>query len=259
MTAFLAYAEAPSAGQLGHLAASSDGRLGRTQVRSVDAAINCGLAVCNGTTPGKTVKAPTTDAEAKACLGILLDPVYLNEIGQVSTSYDAGQPATIVEEGYVWVNSEGTVAHDAPVYVRHTSDGSSNTTRGTLRSDIDYPAGGIVITPGASLTAAVQEFTIGLSNGVVTEFFTFVSDSSPTAAEVSVGLVALIDASANFAATGTVTISVTSATGIVEVVHMDQNFTLTTGGRASRLKGARWVGGRTGAGLCKVRLNLPQD
>ncbi len=258
MASFVETAETPTAGKVGHIAASSAGYMGRTLTRVVDAGINSGLAVCNGATPGKTVKAPTTAAEASACKGILVDPEFVNEVG-AATEYLIGDQATVLEEGYIWVNAEGTVAVDDPVYVRHTSDGGSNTTRGTLRNDMDYPAGGIVITPGGALTAAVQEFTLGLSNGLVTEFFTFISDATPTAAEVSVGLVALIDASANFAATGTVTISVTSATGVVDVVHMDQNFTLTTTGRASRLKNARWASARTGAGLAKVRLDRPHD
>lgn len=249
--------ESLSAGQVGHIAASTAG-LGETIVRQADANVGPGIFVCEGAVPGKTAKAPASAAEAAACIGVTIDPEYLNEIG-AAAEYLAGDGLTALQRGYIWVNSEGTVAHDGKVFVRYTSDGGSNVTLGKARADIDYPAGGIVITPGASLTAAVQEFTLGLSNGVVTEYFTFISDSSPTAAEVSVGLVALIDASANFAATGTVTISVTSATGVVEVVQMDQNFTLTTPGRAALLKGARFYKGRSGAGLVKVKLQLRQD
>lgn len=259
MTAFTTYTEVPSEGQAGHVAASDDGFTGRTLVRATDAAVNCALAVCAGATPGKTVKVPTTDAEAKACEGILLDPCYLNEIGQVATSYAAGQPATVIEAGYVWVNSEGTVAVGDPVFVRHTSDGGSNTVRGTLTNTSDYPAGGVVLTPGASLTAAVTTFSVTLGNGTTQETFIFTSDASPTAAEVSAGLVALIDASANFAATGTVTISVTSTSGIVEVLGLAGGITVTTPARTARLKGAKFVKARTGAGLTKIRLQLRQD
>jgi hypothetical protein len=259
MTAFVSYAEVTSEGQAGHVAASSSGYTGRTLVRATDAAVNCALAVCPGVTPGKTCKVPTTAAEARACEGILLDPVYLNEIGAVATSYAAGQPATVLEEGYLWVNSEGTVAANDPVFVRHTSDGGSNLTRGTLTNTSDVVAGGVVITPGGSLTAAVTTFSVTLGNGSTQETFVFTSDASPTAAEVSVGLVALIDASANFAATGTVTISVTSSTGIVEVIGLAGGLTVTTPARCERLKGARWHKARTGAGLTKVRLQLRQD
>jgi hypothetical protein len=249
--------EVPTAGQAGFIAASNTPTVKFCRV--TDAAVNCALAVCDGATPGQTCKVPTTAAEAAAAIGILVNPEFLNEVG-AATDYLAAQQATILEEGYIWVNAEGTVAVGDPVYVRHTSDGGDNTTRGTMRKDGDYPAGGIVITPGASLTAAVQEFSLTLNNGLVTETFTFISDASPTAAEVSVGLVALIDASANFAATGTTTISVTSATGVVNVVSMDQNFTLTTPMRAARLKGARFASAVSGAGLAQVRLhNISRD
>lgn len=259
MTAFLSYAESPTGGQLGHIAASSNGSLGRTQVRATDAVINCGLAVCNGATAGKTCKAPTTAAEAAASLGVLLDPVYLNEIGQVATSYDAGQPATICEEGYVWVNAEGTVAESDPVFVRHTSDGGSNTTRGTFTNKSDYPSSplGALFTPG-SYAAAVRIVTITLTNGTVTESFAFTTDASPTAAEVATGLAALINASSNFDAVDNGgTFSVSSSTNIVEMVASD-NIAIS-GSRCARLKGAKWASARTGAGLAKIRLQLRQD
>lgn len=256
MTAFHTYAEAPSAGQAGHLAAySGDGNPARTLVRATDAAINAALAVCNGATPGKTVKAPTTKAEAAASFGVLLDPVYLNEIGQVATSYAAGQPAAIVEEGYVWVNSEGTVAFDDPVYVRHTSDGGSNTVLGTLRNNSD---GGVTLTTTATTDG---QYTVGLTNGVVVENFQFTASSS-SAADIITGLVAAIDASANFVATGTTTATITAQTGS-EVSIVDLHAPSQTANalyvkgdtqKAARLPGARWAKARTGAGLTKVRL-----
>jgi hypothetical protein len=261
MTAFHAYAEAPTAGQLGHIAAGSDGKLGRTLVRATDAAVNCGLAVCKGATPGKTVKVPTTKAEASACEGILLDPVYLNEIGQVSTSYDAAQPATLLEEGYVWVNSEGTVAFDDPVYVRHTSDGGSNTTRGTLTNT----SGGTVVIDTTSTVEGVYRVT--LFNGVVNETFSYQTDGSASANEITTGLVAAIDASANYSAAGTTECTVTLVVGhTIEVVQLagptaaaEALYTVTDNQKCARLKGARWAKARTGAGLTKVRLQLRQD
>lgn len=254
MTAFQTYAEAPTAGQAGHICGStgSNGQ-GRTLVRAIDAAVDCALAVTPGATPGKTVKAPTTAAEAVACEGILLDPVYLNEIG-ATNSYSAGQAATLLEDGYMWVNSEGTVAFGDPVFVRILSDGSSNTVKGTLTNTSDYPAGGVVLTPGASLTAAVTTFSVTLGNGTTQETFIFTSDASPTAAEVSAGLVALIDASSNFAATGSTTISITSTSGIVEVLGIAGSITVTTPARAHRRPGWRWAKARTGAGLTKIQV-----
>lgn len=252
MTAFQAYAEAPSAGQAGHLCANINGsNAARTLVRAVDAAIDCALAVTGGATAGKTVKAPTTAAEAANCLGVLLDPVYLNEIG-ATNSYSTGQPATIAEEAFMWVNSEGTVAYDDPVFVRILTDGSSNTTKGTLTNVSDYPSGGIVITPGTATNA--KYYSITLSDGTTTETYTYLSDGSATVAEVAAGLVALIEASSIFGATGTVTISVTSTSGIVEIVSMTGELTVTTPARAHRRPGWRWAKARTGAGLTKVSL-----
>jgi hypothetical protein len=261
MTAFQAFAEAPSAGQAGHLAAGSNGALGRTLVRAADAVIDCALAVCNGATAGKTCKAPTTKAEAQACLGILLDPTYLNEIGQVATSYAAGQPASILEEGYLWVNAEGTVAVDDPVYVRHTSDGGSNTTRGTLRNN----SNGTVVIDTTSTVEGVYRVT--LFNGVVNETFSYQTDGSATANEITTGLVAAIDASANYSAAGTTECTVTLVVGhTIEVVQLagptaaaEALYTVTDNQKCARLKGARWAKARTGAGLTKVRLQLRQD
>ncbi len=250
--------ETPSAGQNGHVAASTAG-LGQTLVRLADANVNCGLFMCEGATPGTTAKVPTTDAMARACIGCALDPEYLNEIG-AAADYLAGDAVTLQKQGYMWINVEGTVAHDAPVFVRHTSDGGSNTVLGKARGDSDVVSGGVVITPDASFAAVASSFTIVLSDGTLQpESFTFTSDASPTTGEVAAGLVALIDASTRFAATGTVTISVTSTTGIVEVISIDERLPITTPARAARLKGAQFVKGRSGAGLVKVRLDLRQD
>jgi hypothetical protein len=259
MTAFIDTLEAPTAGKNGHIAASTAGWLGETIVRITDAAVNCGLFVCNGATPGTTCKVPTTAAEAQASLGCLIDPEYLNETG-AATDYLIAQQATILQKGYIWVNTEGTVAVDDPVFVRFTSDGASNTVLGKARKDSDVVSGGVVITPDASFAAVASSFTVVLSDGTLQpESFTFTSDASPTTAEVAAGLVALIDASTRFAATGTVTVSVTSTTGVVEVVSIDERLMFTTPARAARLKGARFASAVSGAGLAKVRLQLRQD
>jgi hypothetical protein len=256
MATFIELLETPTAGKAGHVAASSASE--RRLVRVVDANIDPGLFVTNGATPGKTCKAPTTEAEAKACLGCLIDPEFLNDVN-AAAAYLAGNQATILEGGFIWAECEETVAVDDPVFVRFTSDGGSNTVLGKVRNDSDVVAGGVVITPDASFAAAVSSFTIVLSNGVVQESFTYTSDATPTTGEVAAGLVALIDASANFAATGTVTINITSGTGVVEIVQIDERLPVTTPARAARLKGARFASARTGAGVVKVKLQLRQD
>jgi hypothetical protein len=259
MAAFIDTLEVAEAGKVGHIAASSAGYQGRTLTRVVDANVNSGLAVCNGTLPGKSVKQPTTAAEAAACKGILLDPEYVNEIG-AAAEYLAGDQAAVLEEGYVWVNSEGTVAVDDPVYVRHTSDGGSNTTRGTLSNN---SGGTLVIDTTANAIEGL--YTIELFNGVVNEKFFYQTDGSATTAEILAGLVAAIQASANYDAAGTTEITVTLVAGseitLVELTAptgpAQALWTVTDNQKCTRLKGARFASARTGAGRVKVRLDLP--
>ncbi len=249
--------ETLSAGQNGHIAASTAG-LGETIVRQADANIGPGLFVCEGATPGKTAKAPTTAAEAKASIGCTIDPEYLNEIG-AAAEYLAGDGLTALQRGYIWVNVEGTCAHDGKVCVRHTSDGGSNTTLGKASAVSDYPAGGIVATPVAAVAADSNHYSITLYDGTVRETYSFNSDVTPTAQEIVEGLAALINAGTAFDATeDNSALSITSVSGILEVDGGAQ-FVLTAPARAAVLKGARFYKGRTGAGLVKVKLQLRQD
>lgn len=248
--------ESLSAGQNGFVAASTAG-LGETLVRQADANIGSGLFVCEGATPGKTSKAPTTAAEAKASLGVLINPEYLNEIGV--SDYLAGDGVTILQHGYIWINVEGTVAHDGKVFVRHTSDGADNTTLGKARGDSDYPAGGITLTPAAPTASVSNTYSVTLYNGVVREEYVFTSDATPTVAEIITGLAAKINAGTAFdAVDGTTVLNVTSVNGILEI-ETSSNFAQSTPARAALLKGARFHKGRTGAGLVKVKLQLRQD
>lgn len=249
--------ETLSAGQNGHIAASTAG-LGETLVRQADANVGAGLFVCEGATPYKTAKAPATAAQAKACIGVTIDPEFLNEIGAAS-DYLAGDGLTALQRGYIWVNVEGTCAHDGKVCVRHTSDGGDNTTLGKASAVSDYPAGGIIATPVAVVASDSNHYSLTLFDGTVRETYSFNSDVTPTAAEVIAGLVALINAGTAFdAVDNTTTLSITSVSGILEVDSGAQ-FVLTAPARCAVLKGARFVKGRTGAGLVKVKLQLRQD
>jgi hypothetical protein len=169
--------------------------------------------------------------------------------------YGDNSMVSIMTRGSMYVDCEGTVVAGAPVFVRHTSDGGSNTELGKVRGDSDVVSGGIVITPDASFTAALTTVGLTLSNGTVTQTFQFSTDATPTTAEVAAGLVAAIDASTLFAATGTVDINVTSGTGIVEVIALDERLTLTVGSRAERLPGAYFTESRTGAGLVEIHFD----
>lgn len=220
------------------------------------AGLAAGLLVSPSGTAGEECVSPSTAALVRSGIGFgVFRPMSEDADEDLGLHYANNEAVAILEEGHMHVLAEGTVVADRPVYVRHTSDGGDNTVLGKVRGDIDYPAGGIVITPAGSFTAAVQEIWITLSNGLVTETFSLLTDATPTTGEVAAGLVALIDASDNFASTGTVTISVTSATGVVEVVAAHPGLTLTTGGRAEKLPGAFFDRSRSGAGLVEIRLN----
>jgi len=256
MAAFMDIKEVLSVGKAGFLARTSQSDGGKILVRQVDAAINAALGVVDGTTPGKTVKAPSTALEAKRLRGILLDPEFRND-HSVATDYLANDPASILEEGFVWVNAEGTVAIGDDVYVRHTSDGGSNTTPGTFRNDPDSPSGGIVVTPTSSgLVTGQGGYLLRLRDKAGhDETFIANSDGTNTVAEIAANLVALVDASPNFVATGTVTATITAAAGgEVEVVQIGEHLTVTTAARAERVENAEWVSAVTGAGLAIVRL-----
>lgn len=258
MTAFLTIREIALAGKAGHIAASHDGGSGETIVRRVEANINAGLGVVDGATAGigGTCKAPSSALEAKRLLGILVDPEFKHDIN-AAADYLTNDQATILEEGYIWVNAEATVAAGDDVYVRHTSDGGSNTTPGTFRGDNDTPGSGIVITPTSS---PVQTTTGGYlvrlrDKAGHDETFIYDADATATVGEIAAGLVAMIDASPNFVATGSTTVTVTAAAGgQVEVLVLGEHLTVTTPARAERVENAEWATAVTGAGLAKIRL-----
>ena len=199
---------------------------------------------------------PTTAALVESAYGFtVFSPMQEDgDLTDGTPHYADNAAVSIMTQGSMYVDCEGTVVAGRPVYVRHTSDGASNTELGKVRGDNDFAAG-LILTPAATYPAVLTSVGLTLSNGVVEETFLFVSDASPTVGEVAAGLVALIDASANFASTGTVTISVTSGTGIVEIVDKDPSLTLTTNGRATILPGAYFTESRTGAGLVEINFD----
>ncbi|MES2384522.1 MAG: hypothetical protein V4593_08230 [Pseudomonadota bacterium] len=260
MAAFIQISETQNqVGKAGHIAASSKGYIGSTLARVVEANVNAGLGLVSGATKGKTVKAPASAADVRNLFeGVLLDPEFKNDINAAADLL-AGQQASVLEEGYVWVQVEGSPAIGGDVYVRHTSDGGSNTVLGKFRGDRDG-TGGLVITPPANYTQVIQTYALTFTDGVNVETFSFTTDASPTTAEVAAGLVALIDASANFASTGATTIGVTSTLGPVEVVgSLPAGFALATSGRAERLPGAtfRSTFGTDAGGLRVAQIRLP--
>jgi hypothetical protein len=148
MAAFIDILEAPTAGLAGHIASSTAAQ--ETLCRITDAAVNSGLFVCEGATPGTTCKVPSTSAEALASLGVLIDPEFLNDTS-AATQYLVGQQATILQRGYIWVECEETVAYDDPVFVRFAS-GAGGTVLGKVRNDADTTTA--VSLPGARFASA---------------------------------------------------------------------------------------------------------
>lgn len=237
--------------------AGSVSRLGAfitTRTLNQAAGVAEGLVLAPSGTAGQECISPTTEAGVKSAVGF---SVYrpMSEDFDATHHYADNEAVAIMEEGHMYVLCEGTVVQDAPVFARITSDGGSNTVLGKVRGDSDVVSGGVVITPEASLVQAITVFSLTLSDGNVTESFDFTSDASPTPAEVAAGLVALIDASDKFAATGTSTISITSGTGIVEVISSNEQLDVTTPSRAVRVPGCFFDHSRTGAGLVEIRLN----
>lgn len=213
-----------------------------------------GLLIAANGTAGLECISPTTEALVKGAVGFTVFRP-MSEDFDTTHHYADNEQVSIMRRGYMTVLAEGTVVAEAPVFARILTDSGSNTVVGKVRADSDYPAGGVVLTPAGSLTAAVTTFSVTLGNGTTQETFIFTSDSSPTAAEVSAGLVALIDASSNFASTGTVTISITSGTGIVEILGIAGSITVTTPARAIRVPDCYFAASRTGAGLVELRYN----
>jgi hypothetical protein len=234
-------------------------RLGaKTTTRTLDqaAGLAVGLLVVPSGTAGQECKSPTTADEVAKAIGFsVYRPMSEDANADAGVHYADNEAVAIMEEGHMYVLSEGDCVADEPVFVRITSDGADNTTLGKVLGSSDYPSGGVVITPEASLDQAVTTFTLELSDGDVTETFNFTSDASPTPGEVAAGLVAAIDASDKFAATGTTTISVTSTTGVVEVVSSSEQLDVSTPARGVRVPGAFFDASRTGAGPVEIRLN----
>jgi hypothetical protein len=235
--------------------AGSISRLGAvvtTRTLNQAAGLAVGLLVAPSGTAGQECISPSTAAGVQTADGFSVNRP-MSEDFDSTHHYADNEAVAVMESGHMYVLSEGTVVANEPVYARITSDAGSNTVLGKVRGDNGFAAGGIVLTPAATYGASAHEIGLTISDGVVEETFNFVTDASPTTGEVAAGLVALIDASANFASTGTVTISITSTRGPVELVDRHSSLALTTGGLAVLVPGTFFDASRTGAGLVEIR------
>ncbi len=254
MASFITANETLTAGFNGSISRSMPTIIGRKLDEA--AGVNAGRVLAPSGTDNLECQEPTTEALVKAAYGFSVwTPMEEDaDLTDGSPHYADNQMVSIMTDGSMWVDCEGTCVAGKPVYVRITSDGSSNTELGKVRADNDYAAG-LVITPSAS---PVQTTTGGYLVRLVDaagndETFVYGADGSATVGEIAAGLVALIDASPNFAATGTTTVTVTAtAGGVIEVLQLGEHLTVTTGPRAVRLPGAYFTTSRTGAGLVEV-------
>jgi hypothetical protein len=230
------------------------------RVLEESAGVDAGRFVCPSGTAGIACEDIDSAADCAKALGPLVfrPMAYDADLTDGAPHYAENEVACILEEGYMFVDCEGTVVAESPVYVRHTSDGSSNTELGKVRGDSN---GGVTLTTTAT---ADGQYRVTLTNGTVTETFGFTASSS-TAAQIITGLVAAIDASANFAATGTTTATITAQTGTeVAIVSLDAptNAALALYVKAdtqlaAKAPNAYFAESRTGAGLVEIRVGAP--
>jgi hypothetical protein len=220
------------------------------------AGVHCGRVVAVAGTTNDECQEPTSEALVKTAYGFTVySPMHEPaDLTDGTPHYADNSVVSIMTKGSMYVDCEGTVVAGAPVYVRTTSDGASNTELGKVRGNSDLPSDVLIITP-VPVAAVVTTYSLTLSNGTTEETFIFTSDASPSAGEVAAGLVALIDASSAFTAAGTTTISIGSATGIVDIIAIHPQLTVTTPARAHRLPGAYFTESRTGAGLVEINFD----
>lgn len=255
MASFITANETLTAGFNGSISRSGATVIGRKLDESTG--VNAGRCVAPSGTANLECQEPTTAALVKAAYGFTVwTPMEEDaDLTDGSPHYANDQMVSIMTDGSMWVDCEGTVVAGNPVYVRHTSDGGSNTELGKVRGNSD---GTLVIDTTANAVEGV--YSITLNNGVVQETFPYTTDGSATTAEIIAGLVAAIDASANYSAAGTTEITVTLVAGTrIEIVELRAPtaatqllWTTTDNQKAAVLPGAYFTSSRTGAGLAEI-------
>jgi hypothetical protein len=105
------------------------------RINGESVAIPVGIAVKEDSTDGK-IKLLSAGGDRVA--GILINSYARNPNNLTGTqAFAAGDSLNMLERGALWVATEQDVALTDPVFVRHTSDGGSNTQPGTFRKDAD--------------------------------------------------------------------------------------------------------------------------
>lgn len=231
------------------------------RVLEVAAGVDVGLFVCPSGTAGIACENIDSAADCGKALGVtVFRPMsYDADLTDGSPHYAENEVACILEKGFAFVTSEGTVVAESPVYARHTSDGGSNVTLGKPRANSD----GTVVIDTTSTVEGVYRVT--LFNGVVNETFSYQTDGSATANEITTGLVAAIDASANYSAAGTTECTITLVAGTeITIVQLagptaaaEALYTVVDNQKAARVPNAYFAESRTGAGLVEIRVGAP--
>lgn len=249
MASFITANEVLSQAQNGSISRSEPTIIGRLLDEATG--VQAGRVVSPSGTINLECQEPTTEALVKSAYGFaVFSP--MQEDASTSKHYADNQMVSIMTDGSMWVDCEGTAVAGRPVLVRHTSDGGSNTELGKVSAVSDYPAGGIVATPVAVVASDSNHYSITLFDGVVRETYSFNTDITPSAQELVEGLAALINAGTAFDATeNDVALSITSVTGILEV-DAGAQFVLTNPARAAILPGAYFTESRSGAGLVEI-------
>lgn len=225
------------------------------------AGVNAGRVLAPSGTDNLECQEPTTAALVKAAYGFSVwTPMEEDaDLTDGSPHYADNQMVSIMTDGSMAVDCEGTVVAGAKAYVRFTSDGGSNTELGKVRANSD----GTVVIDTTSTVEGVYRVT--LFNGVVNETFSYQTDGTASANEITTGLVAAIDASANYSAAGTTEATITLVAGSeITIVQLagptaaaEALYTVVDNQKAAWLPGAYFTTSRTGAGL--VELHFKRD
>ena len=257
MASFITANETLTVRQNGSISRSCPTIIGRLLDEA--AGVDAGRVVAPSGVLNLECQEPTTAALVASAYGFtVFSPMQEDGDTTDGTPHYADNAAvSIMTVGSMYVDCEGTVVAGAPVYVRFTSDGGSNTELGKVRANGD---GTVVIDTTANVEG---QYTIVLNNGVVDEKFHYSTDGSVSTAEILAGLVALIDASANYSAAGTTEITITLVAGSeIKVVELGSPtaatqllWTTVDNQKAAALPGAYFTESRTGAGLVEINFD----
>lgn len=254
MTSLLVPQETLALAQAG--AISRLGAFVTTRTLNQAAGVAEGLLLAPSGTSGQECISPSTALLVKAAIGFsVFRP--MSEDYDSTHHYADNEAVAIMESGHMQVLAEGTVVADQPVFARFTSDGGSNTVLGKVRANSD----GTVVIDTTSTVEGVYRVT--LFNGVVEETFSYQTDGSATANEITTGLVAAIDASANYSAAGTTECTITLVVGNQIKIRQlagptaaaEALYTVVDNQKAEQVPGCFFDHSRTGAGLVEIRRN----